>query len=56
MRLAWRNTLNTVMLSLTAVCTFITVAALFLILGYLLWNGGKITQSRFLHPTAEIAR
>jgi phosphate transport system permease protein len=41
MRLAWRNTLNTVMLSLTAVCTFITVAALFLILGYLLWNGGK---------------
>ena len=41
MRLAWRNFLNNFMLSLTAVCTVITVATLFLILGYLIYNGGK---------------
>ena len=41
MRLAWRNFLNKFMLSLTAVCTVITIAILFLILGYLVWNGGK---------------
>lgn len=41
MRLAWRNFLNKFMLSLTAVCTLITVATLFLILGYLVYNGGK---------------
>lgn len=36
-----RKAVNAVMLSLTLVCTVITVSALFLILGYLLWNGGK---------------
>ncbi len=41
MRLTWRNLLNNIMLSLTAVCTFLTVATLFFILGYLVWNGGK---------------
>jgi phosphate transport system permease protein len=41
MRLAWRNFVNKLMLSLTAVCTFLTVSTLFLILGYLIWNGGK---------------
>jgi phosphate transport system permease protein len=40
-RLAWRNFVNNVMLSLTAVCTFLTVSTLFLILGYLVYNGGK---------------
>ncbi len=40
-RLTWRNFVNKFMLSLTAVCTFLTVATLFLILGYLIWNGGK---------------
>jgi phosphate transport system permease protein len=29
------------MLSLTGVCAFVTASALFLILGYLIWNGGK---------------
>jgi phosphate transport system permease protein len=41
MRLAWRNFVNKLMLSLTAVCTFLTVSTLFLILGYLIWNGGE---------------
>lgn len=41
MRLAWRKFLNNLMLSLTGVCTFITVSMLFLILGYLIYNGGK---------------
>ena len=40
-RLAWRNFVNKVMLSLTAVCTLLTVSTLILILGYLIWNGGK---------------
>jgi len=38
-RLARRNLLNNVMLSLSAVCTFITVSMLFVILGFLVWNG-----------------
>lgn len=41
LRLAWRKSLNVVMLSLTGLCAVITVATLFFILGYLLWNGGK---------------
>jgi len=36
-----RNAVNNVMLTLTGVCAFITVATLFLILAYLLYNGGK---------------
>ena len=40
-RLMWRKALNVVMLSLTGLCALITVAALFFILGYLVWNGGK---------------
>jgi len=39
MRLAWRKTINNVMLGLTGVCTFVTVSALFVILGYLVFNG-----------------
>ncbi len=39
--LFWRKTVNLVMLSVTALCTFITVSTLFVILGYLLYNGGK---------------
>jgi phosphate transport system permease protein len=34
-----RYIVNNVMLSLTGLCTFFTVAILFLILGYLVWNG-----------------
>jgi phosphate transport system permease protein len=40
-RLAWRKSLNFVMLSLTGLCAVLTVSALFFILGYLIWNGGK---------------
>jgi phosphate transport system permease protein len=40
-RLIWRKFLNVTMLSLTGLCALITVAALFFILGYLVWNGGK---------------
>ena len=41
MRTAWRKFVNVVMLSLTGVCALFTVSVLFLILGYLLWYGGK---------------
>jgi len=40
-RLIWRKTLNATMLSLTGLCALLTVSALFFILGYLIWNGGK---------------
>jgi phosphate transport system permease protein len=40
-RRIWRKSLNVFMLSLTGLCAAITVSALFFILGYLLWNGGK---------------
>ena len=40
-RLLWRKSLNVFMLSLTGLCALLTVSALFFILGYLLWNGGK---------------
>ena len=41
MRLRWRKALNIVMLTLTGVAAFAVVAVLFLILGYLIYNGGK---------------
>ena len=40
-RMIWRKSLNAIMLSLTGLCALITVSALFFILGYLMWNGGK---------------
>jgi len=40
-RLLWRKSLNAVMLSLTGVAAFGVVSILFLILGYLIWNGGR---------------
>ena len=40
MRLMWRKSLNAVMLTLTGVAAFGVVAILFLVLGYLIWNGG----------------
>jgi phosphate transport system permease protein len=46
-RVTRRNLVNNVMLSLTAVCTFLTVSTLFLILGYLVWNGGKSLDWNF---------
>src|SRR5579871_6979385 len=47
MRLLWRKTVSYVMLGLTAVCTAITVLALFVILGYLLYYGGKSLDWNF---------
>jgi phosphate transport system permease protein len=41
LRLTWRKSLNTVMLTLTGVAAFAVVSVLFLILGYLIYNGGK---------------
>ncbi|HTP85712.1 MAG TPA: phosphate ABC transporter permease PstA [Bryobacteraceae bacterium] len=43
----WRSSLNNVMLTLTGVCAVVTASALFLILGYLLWNGGKSLDWNF---------
>ena len=40
-RLIWRKSLNAVMLTLTGVAAFSVVTILFLILGYLVYNGGK---------------
>jgi phosphate transport system permease protein len=41
LRNRWRKTLSYVMLSLTGVCAVLAVAILFLILGYLVYNGGR---------------
>jgi phosphate transport system permease protein len=43
----WRHAVNNVMLSLTGICAFVTASALFLILGYLIWNGGKSLDWNF---------
>ena len=40
-RTARRNSVNNVMLALTGLCTVLTVSVLFLILGFLLWNGWR---------------
>ncbi len=54
-RLAWRKSLNFVMLSLTGLCALLTVSALFFILGYLAWNGGKdLSWSFFTHLPAPV--
>jgi len=47
MLLRWRKTVNYVMLSLTAVCTFLTISTLFVILGYLVYYGGKSLDWNF---------
>jgi phosphate transport system permease protein len=46
-RSLWRKSLNAVMFSLTGVCALLTVSVLFLILGYLLWNGGRAINWAF---------
>ena len=54
-RLAWRKSLNVFMLSLTGLCALLTVSALFFILGYLIWNGGKdLSWSSFTHLPAPV--
>lgn len=47
MRLLWRKAVNNIMLGLTAVCTLITISALFVILAYLVYNGGKSLDWNF---------
>jgi phosphate transport system permease protein len=46
-RIARRNIVNKIMLTLTAVCTVITVSVLFLILGFLVWNGWRSLDWNF---------
>ena len=57
-RLARRKLVNYVMLTATGVCTFVTVAVLFVILGYLAYNGGKSLDWNFFTklplPTGEV--
>jgi phosphate transport system permease protein len=53
--LIWRKSLNVVMLSITGLCALITVSALFFILGYLMWNGGKdLSWNFFTHLPAPV--
>jgi phosphate transport system permease protein len=47
LRMVWRKSLNFVMLTLTGVAAFAVVSVLFLILGYLLWNGGTSLSLNF---------
>ena len=46
-RMYWRKSLNFVMLALTGVAAFAVVSVLFLILGYLIWNGGTSLSLNF---------
>jgi phosphate transport system permease protein len=46
-RIMWRKCVNTVMLTLTGVAAFGVVCVLFLILGYLVWNGGASLNLSF---------
>jgi phosphate transport system permease protein len=58
LRLRWRKFLSSFMLTLTGVCAFVSVSILFLILGYLVFNGGKsINWAFFTHlprPVGEV--
>jgi phosphate transport system permease protein len=47
LRMLWRKSLNYVMLTLTGVAAFAVVSVLFLILGYLIWNGGTSLSLNF---------
>jgi phosphate transport system permease protein len=47
LRTVWRKSLSLVMLSLTGVCALITVSALLVILGYLVWNGATALHWSF---------
>src|ERR1700678_1491794 len=46
-RMARRNLVNNVMLTLTGICTVLTVSVLFLILGYLVVNGWRSLDLNF---------
>ena len=47
LRTVWRKSLSFLMLSLTGVCALITVSALVVILGYLVWNGATALHWSF---------
>jgi phosphate transport system permease protein len=47
MRLRWRKAVNWVMLSSTGICALIAVSSLFVILAFLLYNGGKSLDWNF---------
>jgi len=57
-KLIWRKSLNVVMLTFTGVAAFGVVSVLFLILGYLVWNGGKSLNFDFFtqlpKPVGEV--
>jgi phosphate transport system permease protein len=46
-RLGWRRFVSNFMLTMTGVCAFVCVSALFLILGYLVFNGGTSVSWNF---------
>jgi len=46
-RSRWRKIVNAVMLTLTGLCALLAVSALFFILGYLVWHGGKALSGDF---------
>jgi phosphate transport system permease protein len=57
-RLRWRKFVSNFMLTMTGVCAFISVAVLFFILGYLLFNGGTSINWAFFtqlpKPVGEV--
>jgi phosphate transport system permease protein len=54
-RLRWRKSVNVLMLTLTGVAALSVVSVLFLILGYLIWNGGKsLSWDFFTHLPAPV--
>lgn len=56
--LRWRRFVNGLMLTLTGLCTVLTVSTLFLILGYLVWNGASSVDINFFTklplPSGEV--
>jgi len=46
-RLVWRKTVNVIMLSLTGLAALGVVSILFMILGYLIYNGGHSLNWNF---------
>jgi phosphate transport system permease protein len=46
-RMIWRKAVNALMLSVTGLCALLTVLALFIILGFLVWNGAKSLHFSF---------
>jgi phosphate transport system permease protein len=50
-----RNSMNNVMLALTGLCTVLTVSVLFLILGFLLWNGWRSLDWNFFTKLPQAA-